>query len=84
VFQQRDPAGAFPRGLEGGTNLALNYDPGAYPNTNALLDGSLVLFSQSCPLIAQSDEVVDRYADAFRRVWSQRGALAEWAARQPS
>ena len=54
--QQRDPAGAFPRGLEGGTNLALNYDPGAYPNTNALLDGSLVLFSQSCPLIAQSDD----------------------------
>ncbi|MGO9836528.1 MAG: DegT/DnrJ/EryC1/StrS family aminotransferase [Polyangiaceae bacterium] len=84
VFRQRDPAGAFPRALEGGTDLTLNYDPDAYPNTSALLDGSLVLFSQSCPLIAQSDEVVDRYADAFRRVWSHRDAIAEWATRQPS
>jgi perosamine synthetase len=84
VFQRRDPAGAFPRALEGGTDLAANYDPGAYPNTSALLQGSLVLFSQSCPLIAQPDGVVDRYADAFRRVWSHRDALLEWAARQPS
>jgi hypothetical protein len=42
------------------------------------------LFSQSCPLIAQSDEVVDRYADVFGRVWRHREALADWAARQPS
>jgi len=84
VFQERNPAGAFPRTLEGGANLAVNYDPARYPNTSALLSGSLVLFSQSCPLIAQSDEVVDRYADAFRRVWRHRGALADWAARQPS
>jgi len=84
VFQNRDPAGGFPRSLEGGTNLTLNYDPGAYPGTNLLLEGSLILFSQSCPLIAQPDDIVDRYADAFRRVWKQRDALVEWAARQPS
>jgi perosamine synthetase len=82
VFRER-ALGAFPRALEGGTDLAVNYDPARYPNTRALLSGSLVLFSQSCPLIAQSDEVVDRYADAFQRVWQHRGALADWAARQP-
>jgi dTDP-4-amino-4,6-dideoxygalactose transaminase len=81
VFQRRDSEGGFPRAREGGTDLAVNYDPGRYPNTNALLSGSLVLFSQSCPLIAQSDDVVDRYAEAFRRVWQQRQTLAEWAAR---
>jgi dTDP-4-amino-4,6-dideoxygalactose transaminase len=84
VFQRRDPAGGFPRSLEGGTDLAANYDPARYPGTKALLDGSVVLFSQSCPLIAQSDPVVDRYAEAFHRVWHRRDVLAEWAARRTS
>ncbi len=84
VFQRRDPADGFPRSAEGGTDLSTNYDPARYPRTNALLDGSLVLFSQSCPLIAQRDEVVDRYAQAFARVWQERTALAEWAARRAS
>jgi len=84
VFQRRDPAGGFPRAREGGTDLAVNYDPALYPRTNALLDGSVVLFSQSCPLIAQPDEVVDRYAEAFRRVWHHRQALTEWADRPAS
>jgi dTDP-4-amino-4,6-dideoxygalactose transaminase len=82
VFQRRDPDGGFPRAREGGTDLSVNYDPARYPKTSALLSGSLVLFSQSCPLIAQSDEVIDRYAETFRRVWEQRQALADWAARQ--
>jgi dTDP-4-amino-4,6-dideoxygalactose transaminase len=84
VFRRRDRSGGFPSTREGGTDLAANYDPARYPQTNALLAGSLVLFSQSFPLIAQSDELVDRYAEAFRRVWNHRGALADWAARQPS
>jgi dTDP-4-amino-4,6-dideoxygalactose transaminase len=84
VFQQRDPRGGFPRALDSGTDLARNYDPSGYPRTNALLSGSLVLFSQSCPLIGQSDEIVDRYAEAFQRVWQSRAALADWASRQPS
>ena len=46
--------------------------------------GSVVLFSQTCPLIAQDDTVVDRYAEAFRRVWEQRDALVEWASQTPS
>jgi perosamine synthetase len=84
VFQRRDTSGGFPISRVGGTDLAANYDPARYPRTNALLAGSLVLFSQSCPLIAQSEDVVDRYAEAFRRVWHHRSALADWAARQPS
>jgi perosamine synthetase len=81
VFQKRDASGGFPAPRSGGTDLARNYDPARYPNTNALLAGSLVLFSQSCPLIAQSDEIVDRYAEAFGRVWQSRSRLADWAAR---
>jgi len=84
VFQLRDAAGGYPRPAEGGTVLAQNYDPARYPRTNALLAGSLVLFSQSCPLIAQSDDVVNLVAEAFERVWHNRTALAEWASRQPS
>ncbi len=84
VFQRRDPSGGFPRAREGGADLAMNYDPARYPRTKALLDGSVVLFSQSCPIIAQPDEVVDRYAEAFRRIWHHRQALAEWAARPAS
>jgi perosamine synthetase len=82
LFQRRDASLGFPPPREGGTDLALNYDPSRYPNTQALLDGSLVLFSQSHPLIAQPEAVVDQYAEAFKRVWSHRGALADWAARQ--
>jgi hypothetical protein len=84
VFQKRDPSTGFPSPAEGGTDLVLNYDPSRYPVTSRLLAGSLVLFSQSCPLIAQPDEVVDGYIEAFRRVWHQRGSLVEWIARQPS
>jgi dTDP-4-amino-4,6-dideoxygalactose transaminase len=84
VFQKRDVSGGFPRAQPGGTDLGANYDPARYPHTRALLDGSLVLFSQSCPLIAQDDAVVDRYAEAFQRVWQHRQALAEWAARTSS
>jgi perosamine synthetase len=84
VFQRRDPSGGFPRGHADGTDLLVNYDPRRYPGTQSLLSGSLVIFSQSCPLIAQSDDLIEHYAEAFRRVWRHRQALVEWASRQPS
>jgi len=65
------------RTLPGGTNLEENYDPARYGHTSALLDGSIVLFSHTCPLIAQSEATVDRYAEAFARVWHYRQAIVE-------
>lgn len=84
VFQRHDASGGFPRPRDDGSDLNDNYRVARYPRTQALLDGSVLLFSQSCPLIAQPDEVIDRYAEAFRRVWHHREALAEWAMRRTS
>ena len=80
LFQRRVGYGAcFPWSFEGGANLENNYNPLSYPVTINLLDSSLLLFSQSCPLIAQSADVVDAYADAFEKVWAQRQELAKIA-----
>jgi hypothetical protein len=49
-----------------------------------MLDSSFILFSQSRPLIGQTRATVDKYAEAFTRVWSQRHEIAAWAARQPN
>lgn len=62
--------------------LRAGYAPSKFPNTRALLDSSIVLFSQTRPLIAQTAETVDRYAEAFRKVWGQRERLLEVAARR--
>jgi dTDP-4-amino-4,6-dideoxygalactose transaminase len=43
-----------------------------FPRTEAMLACSLLLFSQSCPLIAQDSEMIDRYAEAMRRCWTHR------------
>jgi perosamine synthetase len=82
LFQRWDASPGFPRPRAGGTDLTVNYDPSRYPRTQGLLDGSVVLFSQSCPLIAQPDSLVGRYIEAFERVWHQRAALAAWAERE--
>jgi hypothetical protein len=50
--------------------VGVSYDLAQYPETTRLLDGSLVLFSQSCPIAAQPDDLVDAYAEAFARVWA--------------
>ena len=64
-----------------GTDLAQNYDPARYPNTTRLLEGSLLLFSQSYPLIGQEAGLVERYADAFARVWRHREEIVAKASR---
>jgi dTDP-4-amino-4,6-dideoxygalactose transaminase len=86
IFQKHDPLAGFPQPRKdgGGTDLTTNYDPARYPRTSRLLEGSIVLFSQSCPLIAQDDAVVDRYAEAFARVWTHREELAAFVTRAPS
>jgi len=47
----------------------------SFPRTQALLDSSFLLFTQSCPLIAQNPETVDAYADAFEKLWTERKAI---------
>jgi perosamine synthetase len=83
TFQRREGFGnGWPWSADRETDFATLYDPARFPNTQALLDGSLVLFSQSCPLIAQTSATVDRYAEAFARVWRHRKELEDWARRE--
>jgi dTDP-4-amino-4,6-dideoxygalactose transaminase len=80
AFQKREGFGAgFPWSADRETDFAALYAPARFANARGLLDRSLVLFSQSCPLIAQSAETVDRYAEAFARVWAHRADLERWA-----
>jgi dTDP-4-amino-4,6-dideoxygalactose transaminase len=48
----------------------------AYPMTRKLLDGSVVLFSQKRPFIAQTTSAVDAMARAVVKVWAKRMTLA--------
>lgn len=50
-----------------------------FPTSRRLLDSSLVLFSQTCPLIAQDAATVDQYAEAFRKIWERRADLVSLA-----
>lgn len=53
-----------------------NYRVGSYPRTEALLAQSVVLFSQTFPLIAQERPAVEKTFEAFAKVWEHRGELA--------
>lgn len=53
-----------------------NYRVGGYPRTEALLARSVVLFSQSYPLIAQERPAVEKTFEAFAKVWERRDDLA--------
>jgi len=68
----------FPFSASDRDRLAANYHA-SYPVTRKLLDSSIVLFSQTCPLIAQDAATVDLYAEAFRKVWSERTKLVDIA-----
>jgi dTDP-4-amino-4,6-dideoxygalactose transaminase len=65
----------FPWTGAGGEQARAGYDAHRFPVTQRLLDGSIVLFSQSCPLIAQDAALVDRYVEAFAKVWARRASL---------
>ncbi|MGE0431426.1 MAG: DegT/DnrJ/EryC1/StrS family aminotransferase [Planctomycetota bacterium] len=55
----------------------IDYSLGQFPATQALLDNSLCLFSQSHPLIAQPDDVIDSYVQMLRRIWDHLPAVAK-------
>jgi dTDP-4-amino-4,6-dideoxygalactose transaminase len=78
VFRERQGfGGGFPWNTDPDTDFASIYDLARFPNTTHLLDSSIVLFSQSCPLIAQDDDIVAFYAETFARVWERRFELLE-------
>lgn len=72
----------YPWSIPGARDLTNNYDAANYPVTQRLLDTSIVLFSQSCPLIAQPADIVEAYADEFEQVWTKRADLAQTATRE--
>jgi dTDP-4-amino-4,6-dideoxygalactose transaminase len=47
----------------------VSYDLAQYPVTQAVLDRSLCLFSQTYPIAPQPRPLVEAYAEAFARVW---------------
>jgi perosamine synthetase len=92
VLWQSDPMPSFPlfqqlRGYGKGfpwsagdlDRVRANYRAENFPTSRRLLDSSIVLFSQTCPLIAQDAATIDRYADAFRKVWENRAELTQIA-----
>lgn len=80
VFRAREGfGGGFPWSLDRDTDWESLYRPDRFPATQRLLDRSIVLFSQTCPLIAQDEAMVDKYAEAFERVWSARTEIVRRA-----
>ncbi len=80
AFQKREGAGSdWPWSTDRETDFSRLHDAERYPNARGLLDRSVVLFSQSCPLIAQDEALVDRYAAAFERVWQALPSLEKKA-----
>ncbi len=49
----------------------VSYDLAQYPETQRLLDSSLCLFSQTCPIYAQPREIAAETAEAFAKVWQR-------------
>lgn len=68
----------FPYSASDTARLRANYEAD-YPVTKKLLASSIVLFSQTCPLIAQDEATVDQYAAAFQKVWEHRKDLVQLA-----
>jgi perosamine synthetase len=64
-------AGGNPPGCPWDHGSPVDYDLRQYPETQRLLDGSLVLFSHSFPIAPQPLELIEAYADAFAKVWRQ-------------
>jgi dTDP-4-amino-4,6-dideoxygalactose transaminase len=63
--------GTLPPGCPWDHGAPVDYDLRQYPETQRLLDGSLVLFSHSFPIAPQPIELVDAYGEAFADVWNQ-------------
>jgi dTDP-4-amino-4,6-dideoxygalactose transaminase len=72
----RDRVG-FGKGYPWSLGGEVDYDPAHFPVTQRVLDHSLCLFSQSFPLAPQPLALVEQYAHAFAKVWSNLAELVE-------
>jgi hypothetical protein len=60
----------------------VDYDVKNFPCAVALLDSSVVLFSQTYPIASQPLELAEAYGEAFAKVWGRLGEVVEHAAKQ--
>jgi len=50
---------------------SVQYDPAQYPETALLCDSSIIVGAESYPLYCQPMELMEHYAEAFRKVFGQ-------------
>jgi len=79
LFRKRAGFGGRPCPWDHGAPV--DYGLSQYPESTRLLDGSICLFSQTCPVAPQPPELVEAYAEAFARVWAR---LDEVVAKAPA
>jgi perosamine synthetase len=65
----------YGKGVPWSLGEPVDYDLAQFPETNRLLASSVLLFSQSYPLVAQPMSLCVAYADAFEAVWRSLGDI---------
>jgi perosamine synthetase len=79
IFQRREGYGqGYPWSVAHG---GYRYRVEEYPETQKLVDNSLVICSELHPIYCQPKELIEQYADAVTRVFSKRDALLTAAER---
>jgi perosamine synthetase len=63
----------FGKGYPWTLDKPVSYELSQYPETNRLLDSSIVLFSHTYPIAPQPASLCEAYADAFEAVWNNLG-----------
>jgi perosamine synthetase len=80
IFQRREGYGrGYPWTI---AHADYRYRPEEYPETERLIDNSLVICSELHPIYCQSPALIDQYADAIAKVFSARGGLLIAAEKQ--
>ncbi len=73
IFQRREGYGrGYPWTI---AHADYRYNVGEYPETTRLVDNSLVICSETNPIYCQPARLIEQYADAILKVFSQRDAL---------
>jgi len=79
IFQRREGYGSgYPWSV---AHEGYRYRVDEYPETQRLVDNSLVICSELYPIYCQPRKLIEQYAEALAKVFSQRGALLTAAER---